>query len=248
VIKGHAAIRDAYRDDIVVRRYVNDRFREPLGALLHARQIRALQRVIDLTQPNRILEIAPGPARLTVDLVPRHGGTIFLVDASAAMLNEARRRLSEVGVRSHCVQGDVFQLPVQSTFDLVYSFRLIRHFDDNDRVRIYAEIARVLRPGGVLVLDAVNEAVSAPLRAHSDPGEHRHFDALFRRDGLKAELSSAGFEIVSLEGAQRRYPVLYRIQTLIAPRSSPVARAVMEAVDRLPGGQPLEWTVVCRRA
>jgi len=42
--------------------------------------------------------------------------------------------------------------------------------------------------------------------------------------------------------------ILSNIQCLVAPRSRSIARAVMEAIDRAPGGQPLEWIVTCRRA
>ena len=46
MIKGHDAIRQAYRDETVAREYVDTRFREPLGALLHARQVAAVRRLI----------------------------------------------------------------------------------------------------------------------------------------------------------------------------------------------------------
>jgi hypothetical protein len=68
MISGHAAIRDAYRNETVAREYVDTRFREPLGAMLHARQVAALERIIRARRPRRILEIAPGPGRLTVDI------------------------------------------------------------------------------------------------------------------------------------------------------------------------------------
>ena len=45
MIVGRTAIRDAYRDETVARRYVDERFREPLGAMLHQRQARALKRL-----------------------------------------------------------------------------------------------------------------------------------------------------------------------------------------------------------
>jgi hypothetical protein len=52
---------------------------------------------------------------------------------------------------------------------------------------------------------------------------------------------------VSLCGVQHHYPALMRIQTMVAPRSRPLARLMMRLVDRL-GGEPLEWVVTCRRA
>lgn len=247
-IRGAGAVRDAYRDDGVARGYIDQRFVEPLGALLHARQANALRRLFRERQPARVLEIAPGPARLTVEVAGLETCRGTVMDASAQMLAEAQRRLAPIaGGRWTFVQGDVFQLPFEAEFDLVFAFRLLRHFDDADRGRIYAQIARVLRPGGLLVFDAVNEVVSASLRDKT-PAEYQHYDALLRPDVLHRELNAAGFEIASLEGVQRRYPLLHQLQTLVAPRSRPVARAAMELVDRFSGGEPLEWIVTCQHA
>lgn len=246
-LHGRTQIRDAYRADEVARPYVDQRFREPLGALLHDRQIKALTRIIRDQAPRRVLEIAPGPARLTVHVARLLGGGV-IIDASAEMLAEARRRLGAMDARGwRIIQGDAFRLPFREAFDLVYSFRLIRHFGRADRAQLYADIGALLRPGGLLVFDAVNEVVSAPIRTRSAPGEHRHYDALFRRDALIDELGEAGFDVVRLEGVQRRYRLLYRLQVLGAPRSRPLTRLAMEVVDRFTGGEPLEWIVTCRR-
>jgi ubiquinone/menaquinone biosynthesis C-methylase UbiE len=245
MIQGVHDMREAYRSTDVAENYVANRFVEPLGALLHARQVFAMRTVIRDVRPDRVLEIAPGPARLTADLKPYlpKGGVI--VDASRQMLGEARRRLEDN--RWTAVQGDAFALPFDGPFDLAYTFRLIRHFDGADRRRIYREIARVLRPGGVLVFDAVNEVVSAPIRARSNEREHQHYDALLRPEEIRRELSDSGFEVLSLQGVQHQYPSLLKIQVLVAPRSRSLARGLMEMVDVVGGGEPLEWVVVCRR-
>jgi ubiquinone/menaquinone biosynthesis C-methylase UbiE len=248
MFQGSVQIRDAYRDTGVAGRYVEERFVEPLGALLHARQVACLTRVLQETAPRRVLEIAPGPARLTADVAAFLGPHPVLIDASAQMLAEARRRLgAKFSEKCEFVHGDAFSLPFASMFDCVYTFRLIRHFEGADRRRLYAQIARVLRPGGILVFDAVNEEVSEPVRRRA-PGQHRHYDALFRREALERELKDAGFNVVDLHGVQRRYPLLSRLQVLVAPRSRLLARSAMEMVDRMGGGPPLEWVVTCTRA
>jgi ubiquinone/menaquinone biosynthesis C-methylase UbiE len=248
VISGRSGLQQAYQNEQVAREYVERRFRTPLGALLHARQTAAVRRLIREQAITRAVEIAPGPARLTVDIAPllEH---VTLFDASAQMLHEARRRLNERGLsaRATFVRSDAFHLPLHAQFDLAYTFRLIRHFEREDRLRLYRQIASVLRPGGWLVFDAVNERVSAALRERAKPGEYAHFDALLRPDALSDELHASGFEVVSLDGVQRRFPALMACQIYLAPRSPFLARCAMEAIDRL-GGEPLEWIVVCRRA
>lgn len=238
-------IRDAYRDDGVARDYVAGRFREPLGALLHDRQVNTVRRLLADLAPQRVLELAPGPARLTTDLAGHFSGRIVAVDASFQMLSEARRRLTASGGRANFVQGDAFQLPIRGPFDLAYSFRLIRHFADGDRIRLYRELHRVIRPGGVLVFDAVNAVVSAPLRAAS-PDAYKHYDALLHPAQVEQELRDAGFEVTGLDGVQHRYGMQSALQIYLAPRSRPLARMLMEAVENT-GGEPLEWIVTCRR-
>jgi SAM-dependent methyltransferase len=215
--------------------------------MVHDRQIARILRVIRDHRPQQVLEIAPGPARLTADLASAFARPGTAMDASGQMLAEARTRLAAAGHTNwRLVQGDAFQLPFGGPFDLVYSFRLIRHFDDADRSRLYAQIARVLRPGGLLVFDAVNELVSRRIRLQPG-GRGQHYDALLTPAMIKNEIEAAGFRLVSLEGIQHRYGAMYRLQVLVAPRSYRLARAAMELIDRIPGGQPLEWVVTCER-
>jgi SAM-dependent methyltransferase len=247
MIGGRQDLQKAYQDDKVARDYVATRFVSPLGALLHARQVDVVRQVIQAHGVKQAAEIAPGPARVTVDVAALLS-RVTLFDASAQMLGEARRRLGERGLagRAGLVQADAFRLPVSAHFDLVYSFRLIRHFEDGDRQKLYRQIAGILKPGGWLVFDAVNEVVSAPIRAKAKPGEFQHYDALLRPESLRAELRDAGFEVVSLVGVQHRFSAMMGVQVYVAPRSAALARAAMSMLDRL-GGEPLEWVVVCRR-
>lgn len=247
MIEGAAGIRDAYRDAQVAATYIEERFRQPLGALLHRRQIAVLRHVVAELRPQSVLEIAPGPARLTVDAAPLFRRPPVLVDASPQMLACARNRLASRGLDAGLVEGDAFRLPFAATFDLVYTFRLIRHFEEPDRIRLYRQIASVLRPGGVLVFDAVNAIVSRRVRARAAAGEYRHYDALLERDALVAELRRGGFAVQMLAGVQHRFPIMQRVQTLIAPRSTRVAAGALALLDRS-GGEPLEWIVACRRA
>jgi ubiquinone/menaquinone biosynthesis C-methylase UbiE len=120
MISGRDDLRKAYQDERVAGEYVARRFETPLGALLHARQIRVVRDLIRERGIERAVEIAPGPARLTVDVAPalRH---VTLVDASAQMLAEARKRLAARGLaaRAGLVQADAFKLPRKGTGDHV---------------------------------------------------------------------------------------------------------------------------------
>jgi SAM-dependent methyltransferase len=166
MIQGREEIRAAYRDEKVARDYVTRRFREPLGAMVHDLQLARMRDVIRALQPRRVLEIAPGPARLTLDLAADFLWSGTLVDTSKERLAEARARLADAGHPSwYLVQGDAFCLPFCGPFDLIYSFRLIRHFDDAERARLYAGIARPFVPAASGLRR--NEEVARTIRRHA---------------------------------------------------------------------------------
>jgi ubiquinone/menaquinone biosynthesis C-methylase UbiE len=247
MIKGRTDVQEAYRDEDTAREYIARRFETPIGALLHGRQVATLRDLIRENQLTRALEIAPGPARVTTDVVSLLS-SVTLVDASLQMLHQAHRRLAAAApsARVHLLQSDAFRLPLAGRFDLAFTFRLIRHFERHDRLALYRQLAGVLSPGGWLVFDAINRSVAEAYRAR-DASELKHFDALLTADELRAELTESGFRVERLVGVQHRVHALRWCQIYIAPRSDALARAAMAVLDGS-GGEPLEWVVVCRRA
>jgi ubiquinone/menaquinone biosynthesis C-methylase UbiE len=144
------------------------------------------------------------------------------------------------------LRADAFILPFGESFDLVYSFRLLRHFRRPDRDRLYAEIRRVLRPGGFFLMDAVNERLSRPLR-EAHPAQYLIYDKLYRPYELRTELGTAGFDTVRLEPVQKCYRWQYASQVLLGPRANLLNRLVIRGLERLPRPDGLEWIVTCRR-
>ena len=88
------------------------------------------------------------------DWLARHGARVIAVDRSAAMIALAQTRLKG---RARMIQGDVSDLRdvlADATFDLVLSSlvlsSLVLHYLA-DLSAVFAECARLLRPGGTLV-------------------------------------------------------------------------------------------------
>jgi ubiquinone/menaquinone biosynthesis C-methylase UbiE len=85
--------------------------------------------------------------RLLADEAPP---TIVGIDLSARMLRRARTKLADAPQVTF-QQADVHDLPfADARFDVVVSASTFHYFDDPDRA--LAEMARVLRPGGRLVI------------------------------------------------------------------------------------------------
>lgn len=241
-ISGKSGIQEAYCGSVRAHEYVERRFTHELNRLLHDRQVDAVNALMRHARPRRVLEIAPGPGRVTKDVQP--AGTLICLEYNEGMIERGRQ---DCGDRALWIRGDGFRLPLTQAFDLVYSFRFVRHFHREDRSRLYTEIRRVLRPGGYFVLDAVNERVSRPLR-EAHPAEYPIYDKLYRPDELRQELSSAGLEPIALVPVQKWYRWQSLSQVLLGPRIDRINRLVIRGLERLPRREGLEWVVTCHRA
>jgi ubiquinone/menaquinone biosynthesis C-methylase UbiE len=235
-------IQAAYSSPTVAQEYVARRFKNELHGLLHDRQVSAVQRVMDRTRPRRILEIAPGPGRVTRDLRPT--GRLTCLEFNEGMIEQGR---SACGAKAEWVRGNGFALPFGPEFELVYSFRFVRHFHREDRERLYAQVRRALLPGGHFVLDAVNERVSRPLR-EANPAEYPIYDKLYTAEALRKELAGAGLEVVTLTPVQKFLRLQGLSQTFLGPRARWLNRLVIRGLERVAWGDGLEWIVTCRRA
>lgn len=235
-------IRSAYSARATARDYVARRFQSELNRLLHERQIAVVQEWLDRLQPRHALEVAPGPGRLTRALRPR--GRLLCLEYNQEMIEQGRPACDPAILWA---RGDGFRLPFGAEFDLVYSFRFVRHFHRPDRDRLYEQFRRVLQPRGYLIFDAVNERISRPLR-DADPAAFPVHDELYRPDDLRAELRQAGFEPVALVPVQKCYGWQWQSQIFLGPRANWLNRLVIRGLELLPWREPLEWVVVCRRA
>jgi SAM-dependent methyltransferase len=102
----------------------------------------------------RVLDLACGHGRHTVRLAAR-GFAATGFDRSAESLALARA----AGPQVEFVEGDMRELPFEdASFDAVINlFTAFGYFpDEDDDARVLAEVARVLRPGGVFLIDLLN--------------------------------------------------------------------------------------------
>lgn len=106
---------------------------------------------VPLSGGARILDVATGTASVAIDLARTVGARVVGLDQSEQMLRAAGARLArkEFGDRVSLVHGQAERLPFpDETFDAVTFTYLLRYVDDP--AATLAELARVLRPHGVL--------------------------------------------------------------------------------------------------
>jgi ubiquinone/menaquinone biosynthesis C-methylase UbiE len=107
-----------------------------------------------LSAATRVLEIGPGGGKWTVRLAPRVAHlTVF--DVADAMLQRTRDRVDAEGCGnvSYLLGNGRDLAPVPSaSVDVVFSYDVFVHIALEDTFAYVADIARVLKPGGVVVL------------------------------------------------------------------------------------------------
>ena len=108
---------------------------------------------LSLSPRERVLEVGCGTGNLwreNAERVP-HGATLVVTDAAPAMLEQARARLAGLALAPDFRAADAQALPfADASFELVLANHMLYHVPD--RARALAELARVLRPGGRLVV------------------------------------------------------------------------------------------------
>jgi SAM-dependent methyltransferase len=143
----------------------------------------------------RLMEVGAGFGRLADEYAGYR--EVVLLDLSGVQLDAARERFGS-DPRYSVVEGDAFHLPFPDAhFDALVCVRVIHHFDDP--APAIAEMARVLRPGGVLVLESSNKrnlkAIALYLlrRRHDSPfraGSQHEANAYIVPDSIRRRLDS----------------------------------------------------------
>jgi SAM-dependent methyltransferase len=134
----------------------------------------------------RILEVGFGGGALLRDMLAVTSADMFGADVSSAAVARARRRFRHDAHRLRLFEASVESLPLpNAAVDKAVSVNSLYFWPDLDAA--FAELARVIRPGGRLVL-----CFEPPEELRKWPG-HVHGFRLYSARDLEAHAAAAGF-------------------------------------------------------
>jgi len=149
---------------------------------------RALLALLPEGEIDDLVDLGTGTGRI-LSVLGRRARRAVGIDQVREMLNVARANLERAGLRNWQVRhGDLYQLPLpDDAFDVAVMHQVLHYMEDP--VDALAEAARVLRPGGLLLI-----ADLAPHALEDLRRDHAHRWLGFADDQVAAWLRSAGFE------------------------------------------------------
>jgi ubiquinone/menaquinone biosynthesis C-methylase UbiE len=201
---------------------------EELGFFQHSREKRRLEviaRLVSRAGVRNVLDVGAASGWLAETLA-RRGLRVSAVDLGLDSIRRAEERLKARGVSVAFVQGDIYRLPFAGGgLDAVTASEIIEHLEDPPRA--LREVARVLRPGGTVVLCApYRERIETTLCIHCNQktpvNAHLHS---FSGHGLAGLLAEAGFTVERMERFLSRPAERFGLSGLTAHLPFPLWRA-----------------------
>jgi SAM-dependent methyltransferase len=197
---------------------------------------RLLDPVFRQRQFPRVLEAGCGTGHFAQAMTERYGVRMFPADLGWEGLRHGKR----LGV-ARLTQADIGALPfASSVFDMVLSLDVIIHLPRGEEGRAMEELARVLKPGGMLVL-----RVAALDLLRSRHSQFAHERQRFTRGRLRSVVERHGLRVLRCTYANSLLsPVAWFkfrvVEPLLGSKAESGVQPVSPWLDRALYA-PLEW-------
>ena len=122
-------------------------------------------RLVAQTEPSSVLDIATGTGDLAISIAQTNAKEIIGLDISEGMLAVGRKKIAAKNLsdKIKMVQADSENLPFEKdSFDAITVAFGVRNFENLEKG--LAEIYRVLKPGGILVILETSVPVKFPFK------------------------------------------------------------------------------------
>jgi ubiquinone/menaquinone biosynthesis C-methylase UbiE len=185
------------------------------------------QRVLargEIAAEERVLDVGCGTGTLAIAAARAAPGvSVTGLDADPAILARAREKAHDARLEIAFDEAMSTALPYpDASFDLALATLFFHHLPDDAKEKTAAELRRVLRPGGRLVVGDLGRPhdplMRAAVRLTVQMLDGVETTALNVRGGLPAVLTGAGFREVTVRDRVRTVTGTYEIVTAGSPR------------------------------
>ena len=130
-----------------------EEFRKEIFRIPH-RDIPTFVRLLHGIKAKKVLDLGCGTGRHVIVLV-REGFQVYGIDVSRTAIKETKEQLEKEGLRAELKIGNIYKkLPYEDNFfDGVISIKVLHHARVFKIKRLIKEIERVMRPGGILMVE-----------------------------------------------------------------------------------------------
>ena len=127
------------------------------GMNTHIDDLQFYKRWMPQNKDARILELCCGTGRLTIPIA-EDGYNISGVDYTFSMLEQAKAKASEAGLKIEFIEADIRTLDLQNKYDLIFiPFNSIHHlYLNEDLFKAFNTVKKHLKTGGRFLLDCFN--------------------------------------------------------------------------------------------
>jgi SAM-dependent methyltransferase/predicted nucleic acid-binding protein len=156
-----------------------------------------LAELVGFTGTERVLDVGSGLGGPSRFLAWRYGCRVSGVDLTAEFCRVAEMltRLTGLVGRVDYRQGNALDLPFdEMSFDVVWSQNAAMNIADRDR--LYAEMLRVLKPGGKLALQEVAAGPGGPPHYPVQWARTPDISFLYSQESTRTKLEMAGFRVL----------------------------------------------------
>jgi len=188
----------------------------------------ALLALAELAPATRVLDVGCGLGGAAFLMAQAFAARVHGIDVSRNMLEVALERRAELGL-AHAVtfeHADILRYEAAGEYDLVHSRDAFLHI--HDKGRLFAKLARCLRPGGRLLFTDYLRADGAPSQGFAAYIRARNYE-LCSLDMYRERMAAAGFTIVLAEDRTAEFTAILEreLGQILASALPPRERAEM---------------------